>query len=195
PGLTGAQAPSAGQACRASHARTPGRSAPRTSTIGWPAQFGATAREYSSRGRSPSARGRAVPAARRSLRGAQASSAAELLSLPRPDSRASCRRSGRPLSKAFLAQADLLRRSRPSAERPSLEAGELARGQRPFASRVENVLERYGVDDVETIFRALVANRAVHVPGYSSDEMVDRLQRAWDVEPGYSKTAICLLVA
>ena len=57
---------------------------------------------------------------------------------------------------------------------------------------VENFLDRYGVDDVETVFRALVANRAVHVPGYGTDEMVERLQRAWDVEPGYSKTAfIC----
>src|SRR5215475_13047084 len=71
--------------------------------------------------------------------------------------------------------------------------GEPARGQRPFASAIENVLERYGVDDVETIFRALVANRAVHVPGFGNDEMVERLQRAWDVEPGYSKTPICLL--
>jgi hypothetical protein len=55
---------------------------------------------------------------------------------------------------------------------------------------VENVLERYGVDDVETIFRALVETRAVHVAGYGPDAMVERLQRAWDVEPGYSKTAI-----
>ena len=28
------------------------------------------------------------------------------------------------------------------------------------------------------------------MPSFSSDEMVERLQRAWDVEPGYSKTAI-----
>src|SRR5258708_2171089 len=34
------------------------------------------------------------------------------------------------------------------------------------------------------------ANRAVYVPSFSSDDMVERLQRAWDVEPGYSKTAI-----
>ena len=55
---------------------------------------------------------------------------------------------------------------------------------------VENVLERYGVDDVGTIFKALVSHRAVHVPGIAADDMVERLQRAWDVEPGYSKTAI-----
>ena len=78
---------------------------------------------------------------------------------------------------------------------------------------VENVLERYGVDDVATVFRAgnvgrgasalsgeaaeppaaglpAEANRAVYVPSFSSDEMVERLQRPWDVEPGYSKTAI-----
>ena len=52
------------------------------------------------------------------------------------------------------------------------------------------MLERYGVDDVATVFPALVANRAVYVPSFNSDEMVERLQRAWDVEPGYSKTAI-----
>ncbi len=46
---------------------------------------------------------------------------------------------------------------------------------------VENVLERYGIDDVATVFRALVANRAVYVRSFSSDEMVDRLQRVWDV--------------
>src|SRR5215475_4029993 len=60
----------------------------------------------------------------------------------------------------------------------------------PSRLAIENVLERYGVDDIENIFRALVANRAVDVAGFSNDEMVVRLQRAWDVEPGYSKTAI-----
>jgi hypothetical protein len=46
------------------------------------------------------------------------------------------------------------------------------------------------VDDVGTIFKALVMSRAVYVPGIAADDMVERLQRAWDVEPGYSKTAI-----
>jgi hypothetical protein len=55
---------------------------------------------------------------------------------------------------------------------------------------VENVLERYGVDDVATIFKALVSNRAVYVAGIDAEDMVERLQRAWDVEPGYSKTVI-----
>jgi len=40
---------------------------------------------------------------------------------------------------------------------------------------------RYVVDDVASVFRALVANRAVYVPSFSADEMVERLQRAWDV--------------
>jgi hypothetical protein len=53
-----------------------------------------------------------------------------------------------------------------------------------------DVCGRSGVDDVGAIFRALVSNRAVYVPGIAADEMVERLQRAWDVEPGYSKTAI-----
>jgi hypothetical protein len=55
---------------------------------------------------------------------------------------------------------------------------------------VENVLERYGVDDVGTIFQDLVESRAVYVPGIAADDMVERLQRAWDIEPSYSKTAI-----
>jgi hypothetical protein len=28
------------------------------------------------------------------------------------------------------------------------------------------------------------------VPSFNADEMVERLQRAWGIEPGYSKTAI-----
>ncbi len=64
-----------------------------------------------------------------------------------------------------------------------------------FASKwseatLENVIERYGIDDVATVFRALVENRIVHAAGVGSDDMVERLQRAWDFEPGYSKTAI-----
>jgi hypothetical protein len=58
------------------------------------------------------------------------------------------------------------------------------------ASGSEPLLERYGVDDVATVFRALVANRVVYVPGIAADDMAERLQRAWDFEPGYSKTAI-----
>jgi hypothetical protein len=52
------------------------------------------------------------------------------------------------------------------------------------------VLERYGVADVGTLFKALVSNRAAYVPGIAADDTVERLQRAWDVEPGYSKPAI-----
>jgi len=92
-----------------------------------------------------------------------------------------------------------------ASARLSAPAGKLLLGGARVASRggkppsrqakwseatVENVLERYGVDDVATVFRALVANRAVYVPSFSSDAMVERLQRAWDVEPGYSTTAI-----
>jgi hypothetical protein len=55
---------------------------------------------------------------------------------------------------------------------------------------VENVLERYGVDDVATIFRQLAESKIVHAPGVKPDAMAERLQRAWDQEPGYSKTAI-----
>jgi hypothetical protein len=53
----------------------------------------------------------------------------------------------------------------------------------------ENVLERYSLTDVDIVFKALVANRAVYVPGISPEDMLKRLKRAWEVEPGYEKTA------
>lgn len=55
---------------------------------------------------------------------------------------------------------------------------------------MENVLERYGVSDVDAVFRGLVYNKVVHVPGVRPAEMFDRLMRAYQAEPGYGKTAI-----
>jgi len=55
---------------------------------------------------------------------------------------------------------------------------------------LENVLERYGCEDIEAVFRGLVANKAVHVPGVKPKAMFERLMAAWQQEPGYSKSAI-----
>ena len=64
-----------------------------------------------------------------------------------------------------------------------------------FASKwseatLENVLERYGVNDIESVMRGLVFNKVVHVSGVKPAEMFDRLMRAYQAEPGYGKTAI-----
>jgi hypothetical protein len=54
---------------------------------------------------------------------------------------------------------------------------------------VENVIERYEAEGPNEVFKGLVFNKLVWVPGVSADAMVEKLQRAWDAEPGYSKTA------
>ena len=53
----------------------------------------------------------------------------------------------------------------------------------------ENILERYDLGDADAVIRGLVLNGAVKAPGIKSDEMITRLRRAWEKEPGYSKTA------
>lgn len=55
---------------------------------------------------------------------------------------------------------------------------------------LENVLEKYGVHDVDAVFRGLIFNKVVHVPGVSPADMMERLTRAYQAEPGYGKTAI-----
>lgn len=55
---------------------------------------------------------------------------------------------------------------------------------------VENVLEKYGAADIESVMRGLVFNKVVHVSGVRPDEMFDRLMRAYQAEPGYGRTAI-----
>jgi len=54
----------------------------------------------------------------------------------------------------------------------------------------EQILERYDLQDVDDVFRGLVVNGAIKATGIKDDEMVGRLHRAWEREPGYSKTAI-----
>lgn len=58
------------------------------------------------------------------------------------------------------------------------------------AATMENVLDKYGVSSPEDVFRGLVANKVVHVPGVAAPEMFARLMRAWQEEPGYQKTDI-----
>lgn len=55
---------------------------------------------------------------------------------------------------------------------------------------LENVIERYGVNDVESVLRGLVHNKVVHVSGVKPEEMFERLMRAYQAEPGYGKDAI-----
>ena len=53
----------------------------------------------------------------------------------------------------------------------------------------DNILERYDLGDADQVIRGLVLNGAVKAPGVKPEEMITRLRRAWEKEPGYSKTA------
>jgi hypothetical protein len=55
---------------------------------------------------------------------------------------------------------------------------------------LENVLEKYGVDNIEAVFRGLIFNKVVHVPGVKPEVMMQRLMGAWAKEQGNDKTAI-----
>jgi len=55
---------------------------------------------------------------------------------------------------------------------------------------LENVLDRYGCQDVDAVFRGLVHNKVIHAAHCSPEEMFNRLTSAWQAEPGYDKTAI-----
>jgi hypothetical protein len=57
------------------------------------------------------------------------------------------------------------------------------------SATVENVLDKYGFSDPDEVLRGLVFNKVVHVPHCKPEEMFQRLKRAWEMEPGYSKTA------
>ena len=54
---------------------------------------------------------------------------------------------------------------------------------------LENVLERYGITEPQTVFERLVVNKVIDIPGYSNDEMVSRLMTAYLTEPGVGKTS------
>jgi hypothetical protein len=60
---------------------------------------------------------------------------------------------------------------------------------------VENILDEYGVQDIDRVLRALVFNKIVYVPGVGRREMYERLHRAWEIEASlgssmYSRTTI-----
>jgi hypothetical protein len=54
---------------------------------------------------------------------------------------------------------------------------------------VQNVEEKYE-RTIEAIFRGLVFNKEIHVAGVRPKAMMERLNRAWEAEPGYDKTSI-----
>ena len=58
------------------------------------------------------------------------------------------------------------------------------------SATVDNVLERYGVQDVDQVFRGLVYNKVVVVPGVSPKDLVSRLRDAFNAEPGYTKDSV-----
>ena len=55
---------------------------------------------------------------------------------------------------------------------------------------LENVLEKYGCADIESVFRGLIFNKVVNIGGVAPQAMHARLMRAWEAEPGNDKTAI-----
>jgi hypothetical protein len=57
-------------------------------------------------------------------------------------------------------------------------------------ANVENVLARYDLQDVDQVFQGLVLNGAVKATGVRPEDMITRLHRAWEREPGYSKASI-----
>lgn len=57
-------------------------------------------------------------------------------------------------------------------------------------ANAEEILTRYDLQDVDAVFRGLVINHGVRAVGVKPDEMVQRLHRAWEREPGYSKASI-----
>ncbi len=57
-------------------------------------------------------------------------------------------------------------------------------------ANAENVLERYGLEDMEQVFEGLVRNKVVHVPGYRPEEQVKRLLAAWNKEPMRTKAGV-----
>ena len=57
------------------------------------------------------------------------------------------------------------------------------------SARLDNIIERYALQP-DVIFDRLVRNRVVTVPGIKAEDLIERLNRAWLAEPGYSKADI-----
>lgn len=54
---------------------------------------------------------------------------------------------------------------------------------------VDNVLDRYSLTDPEDVIAGLVYSKAIWVPGVKPEILVERLKRAWDFSPGYTKSS------
>ena len=57
-------------------------------------------------------------------------------------------------------------------------------------ANAEEILGRYDLQDVDAVFRGLVMNHGVRATGIKPEDMIVRLHRAWEREPGYSKASI-----
>ena len=57
-------------------------------------------------------------------------------------------------------------------------------------ANAEEILGRYDLQDVDAVFRGLVMNHGIRTTGVKPEEMIVRLHRAWEREPGYSKASI-----
>lgn len=56
-------------------------------------------------------------------------------------------------------------------------------------SSVDNVMARYNLASPEDVIKGLCLNKVVHVPGVRPVDLVEKLTKAWQAEPGYTKTA------
>lgn len=54
----------------------------------------------------------------------------------------------------------------------------------------ENVLKEYELDTMDDVFRGLIHNKVISVPGVKDPHMLARLQKSWQEEPGYTKTSV-----
>jgi hypothetical protein len=57
----------------------------------------------------------------------------------------------------------------------------------------EDILAKYAdeeISDMETLFKRLVQNRVVHVAGVKPDDMVQRLVKAWEIEPARTRAGV-----
>ncbi len=53
----------------------------------------------------------------------------------------------------------------------------------------DNILEKYDLTEAQQVFRGLVYNKVVWMPGVKPVEQVERLMTCYEREPGYTKTA------
>lgn len=56
-------------------------------------------------------------------------------------------------------------------------------------ANTEDLIEKYDLGQPREVFRGLVLNKVVNVPGLGTDETVNKLMSAYDHEPGFTKAA------